>query len=150
MNDHLTVTDIFGWFVCIQDGLIRFLAKYLPQRVIHMPFWFWKSPLMLQGELDSTLCIKVCLWLATGQWFSKVCLWLATGQWFSKVCLWLATGQRFSKVCLWLATGQWFSQVCLWLATGQRFSKIFSTNKTDCHDITEILLKVALHTYNLT
>jgi hypothetical protein len=24
----------------------------------------------------------------------------------------------------------------------------FSTNKTDCHDITEILLKVALHTIN--
>jgi hypothetical protein len=25
----------------------------------------------------------------------------------------------------------------------------FSTNKTDCHDITEILLKVALNTINL-
>ena len=26
---------------------------------------------------------------------------------------------------------------------------VFSTNKTDCHDITEILLKVALNTINL-
>jgi hypothetical protein len=25
---------------------------------------------------------------------------------------------------------------------------VFSTNKTDCHDITEILLKVALNTIN--
>ena len=38
------------------------------------------------------------------------------------------------KVCQWLATGRWFSPGTL----------ISSTNKTDCHDITEILLKVVL------
>jgi hypothetical protein len=43
------------------------------------------------------------------------------------------------KVCLWLATGQWFSPG----------SRVFSTNKTDCHDITEILLKVAFGTLTL-
>ena len=37
------------------------------------------------------------------------------------------------KVCLWLVTGRWFSPG----------STVFSTNKTDHHDITEILLKVA-------
>jgi hypothetical protein len=35
------------------------------------------------------------------------------------------------KVCLWLVTGQWFSPGTL----------VSSTNKTDHHDITEILLK---------
>jgi hypothetical protein len=40
------------------------------------------------------------------------------------------------KVCLWLATGRWFSP-------GPPAS---STNKTDRHDIPEILLKVALKT----
>ena len=40
------------------------------------------------------------------------------------------------KVCQWLSTGQWFSLGTL----------VFSTNKTDHHDITEILLKVALST----
>jgi hypothetical protein len=40
------------------------------------------------------------------------------------------------KVCQWLATGQWFS-----LAT-----PVSSTNKTDHHDITEILLKVVWNT----
>jgi hypothetical protein len=30
--------------------------------------------------------------------------------------------------------------------TGHWFSPLSSTNKTDCHDITEILLKVALNT----
>jgi hypothetical protein len=33
-----------------------------------------------------------------------------------------------------------------WLAAGQWFSQGSSTNKTDLHDITEILLKVAFNT----
>ena len=40
------------------------------------------------------------------------------------------------KVCQWLATGQWFS-LC---------PPVSSTNKTDRHDITEILFRVALNT----
>jgi hypothetical protein len=32
-------------------------------------------------------------------------------------------------------------QVCQWLATGRWFSPVSSTNNTDRHDITEILLK---------
>ena len=40
------------------------------------------------------------------------------------------------KVCQWLVTGLWFSLCTL----------ISSTSKTDCHDIIEILLKVALNT----
>ena len=40
------------------------------------------------------------------------------------------------KVCQWLATGRWFSPG----------PPVSFTNKTDCHDITEILLKVALNT----
>ena len=55
--------------------------------------------------------------------------WLPT-LWYPTLC---------DKVCQWLATGQWFSP-------GTPF---FSTNKTDCHDRTEILLKVALNTINL-
>jgi hypothetical protein len=42
------------------------------------------------------------------------------------------------KVCESLATGQWFSPDIL----------VSSTNKTDRHDITEILLKMALSTIN--
>jgi hypothetical protein len=40
------------------------------------------------------------------------------------------------KVCQWLATGRWFSPG----------PPVSSTNKTDHHDIIEILLKVALNT----
>jgi hypothetical protein len=39
-------------------------------------------------------------------------------------------------------------KVCEWLATGQWFSPVSSFIKTDHHDITEILLKVALNTIN--
>ena len=44
------------------------------------------------------------------------------------------------KDCQWLAAGGWFSQG----------NPVSSTNKTDRHDITEILLKVALNTINQT
>ena len=57
------------------------------------------EPCSWQGVLDTTLCDKVCLWLATGRWFSPC-------------------------------------------------TPVSSTNKTDRHDITEILLKVALNTIN--
>jgi hypothetical protein len=43
------------------------------------------------------------------------------------------------KVCQWLAIGLWFS-----LGTPVSY-----TNETNCHDITEIWLKVALNTKNL-
>ena len=41
-------------------------------------------------------------------------------------------------------------KVCQWLATGLWFSRVSSTIKTDCHKITEILLKVVLNTITLT
>ena len=44
------------------------------------------------------------------------------------------------KVCQWLVTDRWFSPGPL----------VSSTNKTDRHNITEILLKVALNTATLT
>ena len=44
------------------------------------------------------------------------------------------------------------AKVCQWIAVGQRFSlgtPVSSSNKTDCHGITEILLKVVLNTITL-
>jgi hypothetical protein len=48
-------------------------------------------------------------------------------------CTW--SNNMWYKICQWLAAGLWFS-----LCTPASF-----TNKTDRHDITEILLKVALN-----
>jgi hypothetical protein len=44
------------------------------------------------------------------------------------------------QVCQGLATGRWFSQG----------NPVSSTNKTDRHDIAEIMLKVALNTITIT
>ena len=44
------------------------------------------------------------------------------------------------KVCQWLATGQWFSPG----------NPVSYTNKTDRHEIIEILMKVALNTITIT
>ena len=41
-------------------------------------------------------------------------------------------------------------KVCQCLAVGRWFSPVSSTNKTDHHDIAEILLKVVLNTITLT
>ena len=43
------------------------------------------------------------------------------------------------KVCQWLATGRWLSPG----------TPVSPTNRTDCHNISEILLKVALNTRTL-
>ena len=37
-------------------------------------------------------------------------------------------------------------KVCQWVATGRWLTPVSSTNKTDCYEMTEILLKVALST----
>ena len=56
----------------------------------------------------------------------------------------MARGTRYNimwyNVCQWLATDRWFSPATL----------VSSTNKTDRHDIAEILLKVVLNTITLT
>ena len=67
-------------------------------------------------------------------------------QYLSPLMLWVRISIRArcttlcDKVCQWLATGWWFSLS----------PSVFSTNKTDRHDITEILLKVALNTIKQT
>jgi hypothetical protein len=73
---------------------------------------------------DKLMCNQICY-----GWFGMSCE-------FEPSSWWGVLDTTFcDKVCQLLATGQWFS-----LGT-----PVSSTNKTDCHDITEILLKVALN-----
>jgi len=79
--------------------------------------------------------------------------------WLWLYCSWIYNylcNQCLSPLMLWV----WISirarcttfcdKVCQWLATGRWFSPVSFTNKTDCHDITDILLKVALNTIKQT
>jgi hypothetical protein len=67
-------------------------------------------------------------------------------QCLSPLMLWVRISMRAgcitlcNKVCRWLATGRWFSPS----------TPVSFTNKTDRHDIAEILLKVALKTIKQT
>ena len=72
---------------------------------------------------------------------SCLTLWKSLQTCLSPLMLWVrisieARCTLCDKVCQWLATGQWFSD--------------FLHNKTDRHDIIEILLKVALNTNKKT
>ena len=61
-------------------------------------------------------------------------------KWILWVRIWLIA-RLCDKVCQWLVADQWFS-----LGT----QVVSSTNKTDCYDMTEILLKMALNTIEQT
>ena len=67
-------------------------------------------------------------------------------QCLSPLMLWIRISIRArwttlcDNICQWLATGRWFSPG----------TPVSSTNKTDCHGITEILLKVAWNTMKQT
>ena len=88
------------------------------------------------------LAIKKRLWWSWSCWiYNYLC-----NQWLSPLMLWVRIPLRrgvfditlCDKVCQWFTGGQWFSPG----------TPVSSTNKADHHDITEILLKVALNTIN--
>ena len=78
------------------------------------------------------------MWLATIQPI-KTFLGTSTQQYCKSVCVIGYNTTNQNIVCQWHVAGRWFS-----LGT-----PVSSTNKTDHHDITEILLKVALNTITL-
>jgi hypothetical protein len=74
-----------------------------------------------------------------GSWiYNYLCI-----QCLSQLMLWFPISIRARCTTL-------YDKVCQWLATGRWFSPVSSTNKTDSHDMTEILLKVALNTIKQT
>ena len=86
---NIDLTDKYGLSWSWQYG--SWIYNYLCNQCL-LPLKLWVQILLRRGVLDTTLCDKVCQWLATGPWFSPDSL-------------------------------------------------VSSTNKTDCHDIIEILLK---------
>jgi hypothetical protein len=107
-----------------------------------------------QGVLDTTLCDKDCQWLATdikpgsSEDLGKIVIDMTSvplevlgsdikpgsSEDLGKIVIDDTT--LCDKDCQWLATCQWFSPG----------TSVSYTNKTDRHDIAEILLKVTLNT----
>ena len=79
-------------------------------------------------------------------WSFSHCSWIYNylcNQCLSSLMLWVqtplmvrCTRYNIDKVCQWLTTGRWFSPG----------TPVSSTNKTNLHDVTEILLKVTFNT----
>jgi len=100
--------------------LFNFL--YLPIPIAKWPSWLWSYGSWIYNYICNQCLSPLSLWVRIP---------LRRGVFNATFC---------DKVCQWLAAGQWFS-----LGT-----PVFSTNKTDRHNITEILLKVALNTITVT
>ena len=105
-----------------------------------------------RGVLDTTLCDKVCQWLAAGRWFSPGIPVSSTNKTdrhgiikILKVTLNTITITTLEVVVCARCTRTtlWYSLSMSVVFSGYSGS---STNKIYRHDITEILLKVALHT----
>jgi hypothetical protein len=83
----------------------------------------------------------VCIyrWIRHRQTFDCLVYNYLCNQCLSPLILWvrLTIRPRCTTLCY---------KVCQWLVTGRWFSPVSSTNKTDRHDIADILLKVALNT----
>jgi hypothetical protein len=100
------------------------------------PFWFWLQ--ILENNSFSGVCI-----LKSFVFCVMFCRSLHIFLSFSFSCC---------IVCP-LIYGFWLPLWLWWHATDQWFSPgtpVSSTNKTDCHNVTEILLKVVLNTITLT
>ena len=104
------------------------------------------------GELllfvDSHNSYNLPLWQGRSWLYGKWIYNYLCNQCLSPLTLWVRILLRqdvldttlYDKACQWLAAGLWFSPGTL----------VSSTNKSDRHDITEILLKMALNTIIIT
>ena len=108
-----------GWFNSLNKRLWdRCFFKF----VVCFVMFMWRGPARMVVGINNYLC---------NQCISPLTLWirisLMRGVLDTTLC---------DKVYQWLAAGRWFSPD----------TPVSSTNETDCHDITEILLEVALNT----
>jgi len=98
------------------------------------------------GEIVDYHCLNFLLIMGDRRGRGRMVVWFTTtyaiGVYHHWVMSWVRIPLRArcitlcDKVCQWLAAGRWFPPG----------TPVSSTSKTDRHDITEILLKVALNT----
>ena len=118
------------------------MCIYLKGRVIDWKYLIY-SALTIELKQSVSKLLKGLSWSwSYGSWiYNYIC-----NQCLSPLTLWVRTPIRrgvldttlYDKVCQWLSTGRWFSY-------GYPVSSI---NKTDRHNVNEILLKVVLNTIN--
>ena len=126
---HISWSFLFiHWVKVIGDCLFTWYWWNCWQSLFNLSFhntyketsWSWSYGSWIYSYLCNQCLSPLMLW---------VCIPLRRGVFNTTLC---------DFVCQWLTIGRWFSPG----------TPVSSTNKTDRHDITEILLKVALNTIN--
>jgi hypothetical protein len=118
---YMTICNRMQYFTFVQKSHFPSLLKVLisVNYYYHMlgPSWPWSYGRWIYNYLCNQCLSSLMLWVR------------------------ISIRARCTTLC---------DKICQWLATGRWFSPVSSTNKTDRHDITEILLKVALNTIKQT
>ena len=128
-------TKTINWYLLLLHLYPTFSSK--------IKYWWFGDRLTMCQSGATCLPVYCC--------FSELALWklhYQCNQYLSPLMLWVRLPLKWGvlntilcvKICHGLAIGWWFS-------LGATFS---SSNKTDSRDMTEILLKVALHTKTIT
>ena len=127
-------------YIIYHGGIIRICTKFLRDRsftfkgrgnVLRLSTSFYSKK---KKGASSSWLFDSWIYYRYNQYLSPL-MWVRTRSWRGV----LAT-TSCDKVCQWRATGGWFSP----------YTPVSSTNKTDRHDITEILLNVTLNIINQT
>jgi hypothetical protein len=124
-------------FNFIQDSVkfFRFGShRFHCSRIVFVVFCLLYNNSLRHNARLCLSCILTCSTLCN-QCLSPLKLWFESLSWRGVLDTTLC-----DKFCQWLVTGRWFSPG----------GPVSTTNKTDWHNITEILLKVALNTITLT
>jgi len=121
---------IGDWFINLILSCAIFYFVYIILQYLHLLFLFRQPSWSWSWSYGSWIYNYLC-----NQCLSPLTFWiripLRRGVLDITLC---------DQVCQWLATGRWFSPG----------TPVSSTNETDRHDITEIVLKVALSIFTLT
>ena len=148
-------------FTHVISGLVLFSTRVHPCHLWIRVVQYSSSPMLLVESccsISSFLCSVFCkslfviLYISFGLSFSTYGFWLHLLYLETFLCNYTYIRNTiplrggvldkilYDKIDQWLAAGRWFPPD----------TPVSSTNKTDRHDITEILLKVALNTITLT
>ena len=124
LNNQFNPTT-FDWSACTKQGKWPVVYLFARVSILSLSTYFYLGP-SWSWSYGSWIYNYLC-----NQCLSPLKLWVWTRSWRGVLDTTLC-----NKVCQWLVTGRWFFPG----------TPVASTNKTDPHDITEILLKVALST----